>query len=73
MDTTNISNDSISGSSDYILSLIHISQNTPYLSADIQLMEEAPVEKTPRGEALIRRMQNLFERYIQNFKQVRCV
>lgn len=50
--------------------LLEITQNTPYLSADIQLMEEAPVEKTPRGEALIRRMQNLFERYIQNFKQV---
>lgn len=50
--------------------LLEITQNTPYLAADIQLMEEAPVEKTPRGEALIRRMQNLFERYIQNFKQV---
>ena len=50
--------------------LLEITQNTPYLSADIQLMEEAPVEKTPRGEALIRRMKNLFERYIQNFKQV---
>lgn len=50
--------------------LLEITQNTPYLSADIQLMEEAPAEKTPRGEALIRRMQNLFERYIQNFKQV---
>ncbi len=50
--------------------LLEITQNTPYLSADIQLMEEAPVEKTPRGEALIRRMQNLFERDIQNFKQV---
>ncbi len=50
--------------------LCGITQARPFLSADLTLEEETSPHKTPRAEALIRRMQNLFEHYIQNFKQV---
>jgi ATP-dependent Lon protease len=50
--------------------LQEVTQERPFLCGDIVLQEDAPVRKTPRSEALIRRMQNLFEHYIQNFKQV---
>ena len=47
-----------------------ITQERPFMCADIVLQEERPSPKTARSEALIRRMQELFEQYIQNFKQV---
>ncbi|MDD5953120.1 MAG: endopeptidase La [Oscillospiraceae bacterium] len=50
--------------------LCEITQQRPFLRADVVLREEIPSTKTPRSEALIRRMQNLFEHYIQNFRQV---
>lgn len=50
--------------------LCGITQEKPYICADIVLSEEIPSTKTAKNEALIRRMQNLFEHYIQNFKQV---
>lgn len=51
-------------------SLCGVTQENPFLCGDIVLMDEQAPQKTPRSEALIRRMQNLFEHYIQNFKQV---
>ena len=50
--------------------LCDITQKKLFLRGDVMPLEDRSSPRTARTEALIRRVQNLFERYVQNFKQV---
>lgn len=47
-----------------------LTQESPFIEADVAIHESIAAPKSPRSEALMRRTQSLFEEYIQNYKQV---
>ena len=47
-----------------------MTQDKPFIQADVSVEETLEVKKSPKAEALMRRTQNLFEEYIQSYKQV---